>query len=201
MLDKFKNFDLFIFDLDDTLYPEKDYLFKAYDQIGFVLSRNLNLDSFAISAFLKNTFLLEGREKLFDKFLKKYEKDPKYLSVMIETLRQTVIPEKINLYPMMYELLSEIIKLNKKVFVLTNGNPGQQRNKVKSINWFNLDSAIKFIYANEYEPKPSSFSVKMILSLEKVEISKVIFIGNSENDRLCASSAGIDYHDVIIKFN
>ena len=66
LLNKYENF---IFDLDNTLYDETEYLFRAYQNIAGKLSGKNAKKKAEYFKFLKNTFLKEGRQNLFDKFL------------------------------------------------------------------------------------------------------------------------------------
>ncbi len=96
----------------------------------------------------------EGREKLFDKFLSRS-------GIGMDICRNALIilrgfnPEKqIELSPKTEAILRSTIEKNKQIFVLTNGNLYQQKNKIRNLLWKGLDKKITFIMANEIEPKP-----------------------------------------------
>ena len=63
----FQNYDVILFDLDDTLYPEIDYLKVAFKAIGKELEDKYALNAIEIEAYLINTFIKNGRQNLFNK--------------------------------------------------------------------------------------------------------------------------------------
>ena len=64
-----KDYTLVVFDLDDTLYQETDYLFSAYQEIEKFISKILDFPYEKVSGFLQRTFESRGRDGLFDLFL------------------------------------------------------------------------------------------------------------------------------------
>jgi HAD superfamily hydrolase (TIGR01549 family) len=193
----FYKFSLFIFDLDNTIYNEEDYLFQAYAAIAARFAGLIpSYDKKQLSLKLKEIYEHQGREKLFDKFLLTFNIDNGYISECLDILR-TFKPERpieINRYAK--HILLDLKDRNKKIFVLTNGNADQQKNKIKNISWEGLDKQINFVFADEIEPKPSAAGVLHILKLSGIEKAKVVFIGDSESDRSCARNSGVDYLDI-----
>jgi HAD superfamily hydrolase (TIGR01549 family) len=76
--------------------------------------------------------------------------------------------------------------------VITNGNPQQQKNKIKQINWQGLDSKIRFILANEFIPKPNPGSFKET-NIKQTELSQTVYIGDSNTDEEFAANIGIAF--------
>ena len=56
------------------------------------------------------------------------------------------------------DLMTNLRNQGINLYIITNGNPIQQKNKVKHINWHGMVDNITFIYANEYMPKPDPTS-------------------------------------------
>lgn len=188
-------YDVVIFDLDDTLYPEKQFLFSAYREISKEISLITKIDAGIYSKFLINTFNSVGRKSLFDKLIGKFD-----LSniITMDKILFILRTHKISLdfYPGIPFLIKELIKQNKKVFVLTNGNPIQQENKVKNLNISKQFPQIKVIYANEYEPKPSPFCVKEIINRDTNFSVNTILIGDSKTDELTAFNSNIYFINI-----
>ncbi|HPJ58661.1 MAG TPA: HAD-IA family hydrolase [Bacteroidales bacterium] len=190
-LDKFS---LFIFDLDNTLYNERDYLFGAYSKIAADISSLYpSLSEDDLSENLKNIFLTEGRTNLFDKFLEMNNLEGELLDDCLNVLRNYKAEKNIALNPRMREFLIYLRDKGKTLFVLTNGNPVQQRNKIRSINWNGLDENIEFIFADELEPKPSPEGLFYILKNTRTGKDDAIFIGDRDSDRECAANGGITF--------
>jgi HAD superfamily hydrolase (TIGR01549 family) len=187
-------YSLFIFDLDNTIYNEEDYLFQAYKAISQKLeeftNRHNKNDLFVL---IMDIYRKKGREKLFDKFLAGSGLDSGYLPVCLKILRTFKPDKQIEINPKMEKILWSLLEKQKQIFVLTNGNPDQQRNKIRNIQWKGIDEKITFIFANEIEPKPSPEGIRHILKLTGIEKDKTILIGDSEVDLECASRGEIRF--------
>ena len=60
----------FIFDLDDTLINEKDYIFSAYKEIGEIIKKKNNID---IKDFLEKEFIIYGRSLIYQRLIKQFK--------------------------------------------------------------------------------------------------------------------------------
>lgn len=189
-------FSLFIFDLDNTIYNEEDYLFKAYAAICERFAGTAGHDRKSLFDLMMEIYKKEGRDKLFDKFLSRAGIDRGCLTECIEILRNFHVDKQIELFSKSKSILRTLIKNNKQVFILTNGNPVQQKNKIRSIKWTGLDENITFILANEIEPKPSPAGIKHIRNMTGIENDKTLFIGDSEIDHQCASRGEIQFINI-----
>jgi HAD superfamily hydrolase (TIGR01549 family) len=191
------NFSLFIFDLDNTIYNEKDYLFQAYMAIADKFARIIpSYNKNELYHILKDLYMKEGRERVFDKFLDTVRLDHNHMPECLEILR-TFKPEKpLIIDKVLMKFLRSLIKLKKSIYILTNGNTGQQKNKIKHIQWDGLDEHICFVFADEIEPKPSPAGVFYILRMTGFENSRTIFIGDKETDRVCAENSNVSYFDI-----
>jgi len=196
-LSDFYKYSLFIFDLDNTIYNEEDYLFRVYRAISHKLeglaNQHCKEDLFIL---LMDIYRKEGKEKLFDKFLARSGIDSGYLAVCLKILRSYNPEKRIEIYPKIEKILRSLVEKQKQIFVLTNGNPDQQRNKIRNILWNGLDEKITFIFANEIEPKPSPEGIRHILKLTGVEKDKTCLIGDSEVDLECASRGEIRFVNI-----
>ena len=93
-------------------------------------------------------------------------------------------------------MLQEIVVDRKKIFIVTNGNPAQQLNKIKQTEWHGLENYLTCYFADEIKPKPATDVIELLLSEHNLERRDLIMIGHSETDSLCAEACGIDYVDV-----
>jgi len=190
-------FDLYIFDLDNTIYNEEDYLLQAYaaicDRFG---NKADSPDKEDLLKILLDIYRKEGTGKLFDKFLKKAGIDQIFIVECLEILRTFHPPEKISMFRKTEDILNILIKNKMKIFVLTNGNPVQQRNKIRYISWKGKDKNITFIFANEIEAKPSPAGIRHIQQMTGNSNDQTVFIGDSETDQACARNAGIAFFNI-----
>lgn len=187
-------FDLYIMDLDNTLIMEEDYLFQGYQVIAsFLQKKRPVLISSQIYSKLIETFRREGRSLLFNRIIEEIGADPDLVNECVSILRTYTPPVKIELIPPMKEFL-ELLNHNKKpVYILTNGNKIQQQNKLENINWNGIEIKPKVVFANDYSPKPSPEGINHIVTLTNVDRNNVVMIGDSDSDRECALSAGINF--------
>lgn len=180
-------------DLDDTLYPEKAYLFQAYNAIGKICNQEFDINEVEMSAFLQTSFLQSGRTELFNNAITRFNLPEESLEVMLTTMRNFVPKQQLNLFEKSEKILLEFIKCNKQIFVITNGNEIQQKNKVQYIDWKGLDRSISFIYANTIEPKPSSKSFWVLQEKYGFKNENCVMIGDSETDKLFAQNSKIKF--------
>ena len=176
-----------IFDLDDTIYSEREFLFRAYENISKEIYKN---DWKEAHQFLCNTFNEEGRFRIFDKLLKKYPNDKATINICIEILRSSVFYNEIKPFEWFLKFLRAHEK-TPKIRVITNGNPTQQRNKIKSLNFLNIKMDLELICANESEKKPSIESFYCLKDHRNIHSD--IYVGDSAIDRVFCDNLGIRF--------
>lgn len=186
-------YDYFLFDLDNTLYSEIRYLDEAYLNISQFLETKTKIKSHRLYDFLLLSFKEKGRTNLFNDMFAHFEIDSKHLKDILKIMRTFKSQKKIPLYSKMYQILPEIINTSKQVFVVTNGNVIQQNNKVKNIEWKSLEKELIFIFANEYERKPSRESFSFIKEKYLIKEKSTIMIGDSIFDKEYAENCKIDF--------
>ena len=186
-------YEYFLFDLDDTLYPEIKYLDEAYRNIGKFLEKKTKIEPKSVYNFLMSNFIENGRINLFNNMFSFFDIDIKYLESVLNIMRTYQSQNKIFLYKNIYKSLPFIINNSKLVFVVTNGNVIQQNNKVKNIEWKSLEKKIVFVYANEHKKKPSSKSFCFIKEKYKIEEEFTLMIGDSIVDKEYAENCKIDF--------
>ena len=97
------------------------------------------------------------------------------------------------LFSPIYNILPKIIDQSKMVFVITNGNIIQQKNKVRNIEWNLLDESLIFVYANEFKKKPSNKCFNYIKKKYLLSKDSTIMIGDSLIDKKFAKNSGISF--------
>lgn len=179
------------------MYSENSYLFNGYKEIGrLVAKRELNITEENVSAFLINEFKSHGRHELFDKLIKKFSLDGFRIIDFLEVLRTFKPYEKLNLYEKGLLILKELVQNKKTIFVVTNGNPIQQKNKIDNLNWEGLSSFIQFVLANQFEPKPSPKTYYFLKQKYDLIDDQCLMIGDLSSDQEYAVNCGIDFLNV-----
>ena len=138
----------FVFDLDDTLYPEEDYLKSAYHAIAIEISNETSK-----SLYNKMVQIHSSGGNTFEYLLKKFPEKNLSLEKLLY-LYHTHYPD-ISLREGVLEMLFEIKKRDGKVGIITDGRSVTQRNKIKALGLENLVD--KLIISEEFgHEKPAS---------------------------------------------
>lgn len=196
-----KNFKAIVFDLDDTIYSEIEYLKKAYKYIShkvFENEKRINLSVNDIYYFLIKTFINDGRHNIYQKMCSRFNILKFSIEDFLNCLR--TVPLEYNELPI-YAPIHEIITINhtkKLLFIMTNGNEKQQENKIKALN-IPYKNKIRVIFSSSLGSKfekPNSFFLDKILSENNLVSSDVIFFGDSEIDKEAASNSKVVFFDI-----
>jgi len=187
----------FIFELDNVLYPEKDYLYQVYYLFASLLEYTELVNAKEITNLMVNTYVNEGKELVFDRLKEKFNVNEKYRANLKHLMITAKLPLKLLLYQNMLNLLQEIVVDRKKIFIVTNGNPEQQLNKIKQTEWHGLEQYLTVYFTEESIPKPEPDIIDLLIKDHNLQRRDLLMIENAEIDRLCAEASGIDY----INFN
>jgi len=176
-----KDKQIVIFELDNVLYPEKDYLLQVYYLFAQFIEYSEQKNAQAILAFMRGEFEQSGVEGLFVKTAKAFEIDAKY-QYNFDLLHQNArLPLKLLLFKNLLEFMQELVIERKKIFIVTAGNPDQQLNKIKQTEWNGLENYLTVYFADE-------------MGVEKAEIFQKILNDNnlSPNDALVVGANNFD---------
>jgi FMN phosphatase YigB (HAD superfamily) len=182
----------FIFELDNVLYPEKDYLYQVYYLFASLMEYTELMDAKAMVSLMTETYEGKGKYAVFEVVKNKFDINPKYQYNFESLIATAKLPLKLLLYKNMLELLQEIVIDRKKIFIVTNGSPIQQLNKLKQTEWHGLEDYLICYFAEETISKPEPDVLHLILKEHNLQRRDMLMIENSETDRLCAEACGID---------
>lgn len=117
-----------VFDLDDTLYKEIDFLKSAYNEISLKISKMVYVESSAIYSQMLACFY--NKENVFESIIKKYN-----LSISINELLDIYRNHKpeIKLSKDRVEVLNELKCRGIVLGLLTDGRSKQQRSKIEAL--------------------------------------------------------------------
>lgn len=183
----------FIFEIDNVLFPEKDYLYQVYYLFACFLEYHEQLDSKVLIKSMTQTYEEEGKEAVFNRIREKVNFNEKYRENFERLLLTAQLPLKLLLYDKMLSLMQDIVADRKKIFILTNGNPDLQLNKIRQMEWHGLDSYLICYFAAEIVPKPEREILLLLLKEHQLKREDVVIIGNSAIDEELASNCGTDY--------
>jgi HAD superfamily hydrolase (TIGR01549 family) len=216
MLHIFQDYNVVLFDLDDTLYPEIEYLKAAFAAIGQFFEKEYALNTRKVEDFLTTTFTKQGRKNLFNHCFHHFKEEIQgkkhentdlsrdyregvlleniFVEQCLNILRTLEIAEKIRFYPFVYKIIPQLIKQEKQIFIITNGNTTQQKNKVKHLQWNGMDASITIIFANQFAPKPSPKVFTDFLEPNfSLKNKSILFVGDAETDAEFSRNIGVDF--------
>lgn len=169
---------IYVFDLDDTLYDEQLYVKSGYNSVAAYLSKTHNLDKDSLLDEMMD-LLSKSRVKVFNRLLLNH-------SLLSGSLIRKCISiyrhhkPILKLYPDAQAFLEE--NRTTPMYLVTDGNKLVQSIKVQSLGLKKYFK--KIILTSNYglvHAKPSPYCFMLISSLERVNPSEVVYIGDNPN--------------------
>lgn len=186
----------FIFELDNVIYPEKDFLYQVYYLFASVLEYVELINAKEVTDLMVNTYIAYGNDAVYEAVKQKFGIDEKYKENLQHLFNTAKLPLKLLVYKNILDLIQQIIVDRKQLFIVTNGNPVQQLNKIKQTEWHGLESYLTCYFAEEIRAKPEPDTVDLLIQDHKLQRKDMLMIGNSAADSFCAEACGIDYLSV-----
>jgi FMN phosphatase YigB (HAD superfamily) len=183
----------FVFELDNVIYPEKDFLYQVYYLFASFIEYTELLDAKAITDLMVNTYTTEGKDAVFNKVKEEFGIGEKYRINLQHLLLTVKLPLKLLVYQSVLDLMQEVVIDRKKLFIVTNGNPAQQLNKIKQTEWHGLETYLTCYFAEETLPKPEPDVLHLLMQDHDLARKDIVMIGNSDVDISCAEACGVDY--------
>lgn len=172
---------LVIFELDDVLFPSKDYLLQVYYLFAQFIEYAEQKSAQPILDFMRMEYESVGVENLFDKTASKFELAETYrhnFDLLHENAR---LPLKLLLYKNMLDFLHELVVNKISINIVTSGNPLQQLNKIKQIEWNGLENYLTVFFADELnQPKAEIFN--NILISNNLSVKETLVVGANNFD-------------------
>ena len=187
----------FIFELDNVLYPEKDYLLQVYYLFAnFLEYTEAFPPATDLTGFFKNAYAHHGAEGIFDKAKEAFGIDEKYRENFLRLHKTARLPLKLLLYDKVLKLLQDIIVDRKHIFLVINGDAEQQLNKIRQVEWNGMEQYLTVYFAEEWKPKPETDVLEYILEKHSLLRKEIVIIGRSDVDEAFAQAAGIDFIEI-----
>lgn len=188
-----KNIKAAIFDLDDTLYPEIDYITSGFNCVAKYLKTKIDIDTKDIFEQLSYLFK-ENMFNVFDRFLEENNyKNEVLLNECIEIYRKHY-PD-IKLFPDSELVLCWLKNQNFKIGIITDGRPEGQWNKIRALNIKKYTDYI--IVTDELGGvkfrKPNDIPYKIMLEKLGIDPEESVYIGdNPSKDFITSNKLGMN---------
>jgi len=184
-----------IFDLDDTLYPERDFVLSGYRAVAHHVADRYGFSFDEAFSTMMEALDTLGRQRVFPSLLMRLPDASVPLAELVEVYRQH--RPAIRLFPG-YPALLKDLSSQYRLGIITDGLPSVQERKVQALGL--EDMVEKIIYSWEYgsereKPHPLSFSL-MLESLQTDPKSALVVGDNPEKDGRGAHGVGMPYAQV-----
>jgi putative hydrolase of the HAD superfamily len=179
-----------VFDLDDTLYSERDFAMSGYRAVAQYLADSGDCDFQTALSCMAKTFVAEGRQRVFPALLEQLSNTSKTLPDLVEIYRQH--NPAICLFPGYTKLLAGLAR-QYRLGVITDGLPAVQARKVRALGLDCVMDKIIYTWAHGADKeKPHPFSFNLMLEYLETDPGSVLFVGdNAEKDCRGAHRAGM----------
>lgn len=184
-----------VFDLDDTLYAEKDFLMSGYRTVARHLDETKRCSFESALSTMVDALEQHGRYSVFPALMERFPEASLSISELIDVYRQH--KPAIQLLPGYAELLRKLGR-HFRMGVITDGLPAVQERKVHALGLRSFMD--KIIYTWEYgseKQKPHPFSFSLMLECLHVAPHSALYIGdNPEKDCRGAHGVGMKFVQV-----
>lgn len=195
-------YKVILFDLDDTLYLERDYVYSGYKVVASFLEKKYNLS-------LKTTYLKmidlskESYDNVFNRLFDAYniKVGNDEIKKIIEIYKNHI--PNIDLCEDSRKILENLLKKDIKLGLITDGDSIQQRNKIKGLDIEKYFE--KIIITDELAPnrefwKPNKKAFEIMIDFFKEEPKNILYVGDNLNkDPFGALEAGINFKQILRK--
>lgn len=179
-----------IFDLDDTLYDESEYVRGGLASVAEYGRCTYGWDESASMRDMMGILANQGRGRVFDSWLRlggRYSKSA--VNACVQVYRRHT--PNICLYGEAESLLSNLVGM--PVYLVTDGNKLVQARKVDALK---LEERLRGIYiTHQYgrrNAKPSTYCFELIRKREKCDWSDIVYIGdNPDKDFVALNPLGV----------
>jgi putative hydrolase of the HAD superfamily len=182
----------FLFDLDDTLYSELDFVHGGFRAVADYMARTHNLDRKLVLNNLVKILSEQGRGKIFDLFLNHHDL---WTAERVKTMLfiyRTHIPS-LTLHVDVQPAFARLRKQGLSLGIITDGLASVQQRKIQALNLPGLVDQI--ICTDELGPdcgKPSPIAFQLALDLLHVRPEEAVYVGdNPTKDFKGANSLGL----------
>ncbi len=171
-----------IFDLDDTLYSEREYVRSGYKAVSDYLGGGYEEKLW--------NFFEEGKLAI-DEFLKELgrESDSEEILKIYRSHKPTI-----RLYPGVAEMIDDLKVKGIKVGIITDGRPEGQRNKIKKLHLKELvdDIIITDELGGVQFRKPCDIAFRIMATRWRINPADIVYVGdNPAKDFQAAQQLGI----------
>lgn len=172
-----------IFDLDDTLYPESEYVYSGFKAVAAHLG-DIKYAEKLFEFFKSGRPAIDELLKLLDEINLINLKNLKNLKSECLKIYREHIPD-IKLYSGVEDLLMKLKNFNIKTGIITDGRPEGQKNKIKALRLNELIKPEDIIITDELGGaqfrKPNDIAFRIMRTRWRIPYENILYIGDNLN--------------------
>ncbi|RZK90891.1 MAG: haloacid dehalogenase [Pedobacter sp.] len=187
-----KDKQIVFFELDDVLFPSKDYLLQVYYLFAQFMEYSEQKNAQSILDFMRLEYENAGANNLFEKTAQQFELSNTYKHNFDLLHKNARLPLKLLLYKNMLLFLQELVVNRKQIAIVTAGDPEQQLNKIKQTEWNGLEKYLTVYFADELnQPKAEIF--QNILNNNNLLVNDALVVGANKFDEQQSKLINLPY--------
>jgi hypothetical protein len=176
-----KEHDAFVFGLDNVIYPEKDFLLQVYYLFGQFIEYSEQLDAATILNYMQQVYQTDGHEGIFEKTASKFGIPEKYKE-NFELLQTNIrLPLKLLLFEPCMRFLKHIVMEGKPVFLLVEGLPEAQLNKIRQVDWQGLEQYLTVYFSDEIDTGKGDKGLGYIADQHQFIGKNILMVGKKDD--------------------
>ena len=176
--DYINNNQAFVFELDDVLYPVKDYWLQVYYLFAQFIEYGEQIPGDGIIRFMHETYLKEGMDGIFEKTAAQFNLPEKY-KINFDLLQQNArLPLKLLLFAPVLDFMQQVKLAGKPIFLVAEGNPAEDLNKIRQIEWNGLEQYLKVYFVAEMEEGYAGTLAKIVME-NGLDSGEILVVGKN----------------------
>ncbi|MCO4291651.1 HAD hydrolase-like protein [Solitalea sp. MAHUQ-68] len=181
LIDRFPNKTAYIFELDNVIFPSKDYDLQVYYLFGQFMEFTFPgiHEGKRILDFLVNKHGTMSRSELIDATIDHFAITPEFKENFERLFRIARLPLKLLMFQQTLEFMQTLVADRKQIFIVTKGDPEEQLNKIKQIEWNGLEAYLKVYFVEETEPNDIPSTITKLLTENELLNQSIVMVGKT----------------------
>ncbi|KQS36927.1 HAD hydrolase-like protein [Pedobacter sp. Leaf194] len=187
-----KDKQIVFFELEDVLFPSKDYLLQVYYLFAQFMEYSEQKNAQSILDFMRLEYKNAGANNLFEKTAQQFELSNTYKHNFDLLHKNARLPLKLLLYKNMLLFLQELVVNRKQIAIVTAGDPEQQLNKIKQTEWNGLEKYLTVYFADELNQTKAEI-FQNILNNNNLLVKDALVVGANKFDEQQSKLINLPY--------
>lgn len=183
------DYEVFIFELDDVIFPRKDYVLQIYYLFAaFIEYAELQPSAQTLVQTFKEVYEVEGEQDIFKKIAPVFHIPEKYEAQLLNLYHTARLPQKLWMFQKIVELMQALQANGKKLWIVTQGNIQEQLNKIKQLDWNGLQHAVQVFFVDEHPEKNKALLMTELLEKQSISAPHAVLIYAHSQDHMMAKA-------------